>query len=188
MSIENIVFFLEELSAKEMLKIIVPKIIPHSIEPFYFSFEGKQDLEKNIKIKIQGWRRPNTVFLVMRDKDSENCFEVKKRLVQDCLAAGKTQNQFLIRIACTELENFYLGDIEAIKKAGYRLILSQHHKNRYNDPDNLAGAYEMNKITNSEYQKVQGSKKIAPYLDLSGKNKSVSFNMLINGIKKLCCC
>lgn len=81
MSIENIVFFLEELSAKEMLKIIVPKIIPHSIEPFYFSFEGKQDLEKNIKIKIQGWRRPNTFFLVMRDKDSENCFEVKKRLV-----------------------------------------------------------------------------------------------------------
>lgn len=62
MSIENIVFFLEELSAKEMLKIIVPKIIPHSIEPFYFSFEGKQDLEKKYKNKNSRVETPKYCF------------------------------------------------------------------------------------------------------------------------------
>ena len=43
----DLVCFTEELSAKTMLEIILPKLIP-SIETTVINFEGKQDLEKYI--------------------------------------------------------------------------------------------------------------------------------------------
>lgn len=45
-------------------------------------------------------------------------------------------------------------------------------------------AEELKKLTNGLYQKVAGSRSIAPCLDLHN-NKSHSFNVLIKGIRKL---
>ena len=185
MSVENLVFFLEEISAREMLKIIVPKIIPETVTPFYFSFEGKQDLEKNIAKKMKNWLLPNTAFIIMRDKDSEDCLKLKERLVNLCLESGKAKESFLVRIACPELESFYLGDIDAVKNAGFRGTIPSKRKGKFNTPDLLNGFDELHSLTNGTYQKVQGSKAIAPFLSLDGSNKSTSFNMLISGIRKI---
>ena len=57
---KELVFLLEERSAEEMLKQILPKILPKEISCRYISFEGKQDLEKNIERKIKGWLRPDS--------------------------------------------------------------------------------------------------------------------------------
>ena len=43
----------------------------------------------------------------------------------------------------------------------------------------------LSKITGGEYQKIQGSAAIAPFLKLDGSNQSTSFNMLISGIRKI---
>ena len=65
-------------------------------------------------------------------------------------------------------------------------MLSKRFKNGYATPDDIGSpADELGKITDVEYQKVQGSKAIAPFLNLDGSNTSVSFNMLVSGIKKL---
>jgi len=54
-----LVFFLEEPSAEEMLKDVLPKILPKHVIPRYVVFEGKQDLEKQLeKILSKSFRLP----------------------------------------------------------------------------------------------------------------------------------
>ncbi len=61
---KTIVFFLEEPSAREMLAGVLPRILPENIQIRYIVFQGKQDLEKNLKKKLRGWRMPDSVFIV----------------------------------------------------------------------------------------------------------------------------
>ncbi|MDO1994235.1 hypothetical protein Q2405_28160, partial [Escherichia coli] len=61
-------FFLEELSAAEMLKGLLPRLLPADADTRYIVFEGKQDLEKNLEKKLKNWMTPDTIFVVIRDK------------------------------------------------------------------------------------------------------------------------
>lgn len=178
------VFFLEEPSAKEMLQGMLPRILPEKIFIRYVIFQGKQDLEKNLDIKLRAWKLPNCSFIVMRDQDSGDCKEIKEKLANICEKAGK--KGVLIRIACHELESFYLGDLAAVEKGLDLKGLERKKKQRkFRDPDLLANpSEEMFKLTNNIYDKVSGSRAIAPYLALES-NTSKSFNTLISGIKNL---
>jgi hypothetical protein len=44
----ELVFLLEEPSAAAMLEGILPQIIPADVAPRFITFEGKQDLEKQL--------------------------------------------------------------------------------------------------------------------------------------------
>ncbi|SFV86463.1 hypothetical protein MNB_SUP05-SYMBIONT-4-722 [hydrothermal vent metagenome] len=181
----NLVCFTEEQSAKEMLDIILPKLISGTSYQI-IHFEGKQDLEKNIGLKLKNWCTPDTVFLITRDQDSGDCQTIKQDLLTKINHAGK-KDVSLVRIACRELESFYLGDWQAVKQ-GLKLSKVPNQANRkYRNPDNLANAKEeLIKYTNKIYQPISGSKLISPYLKLDGSNKSTSFNFLLSGITKLC--
>lgn len=178
------VFFLEEPSAKEMLKGVLHRILPDEIFIRYVIFQGKQDLEKNLNIKLRAWKLPNCTFIVMRDQDSGDCKEIKKNLANICEKTCK--KGVLIRIACHELESFYLGDLAAVEKGlDLKGLERKKQQRKFRDPDLLANpSEEMFKLTNNIYDKVSGSRAIAPYLDLES-NTSKSFNTLISGIKNL---
>lgn len=74
---KTFVFFLEEPSALEMLEGVLPRILPADIQIRYLAFQGKQDLEKNLKKRLRGWRLPDSIFIVIRDQDSGDCKAVK---------------------------------------------------------------------------------------------------------------
>jgi hypothetical protein len=57
---------------------------------------------------------PDSFFVVLRDQDSGDCLEIKERLMALCGRAGK--EDALVRIACRELESFYLGDLKAVER------------------------------------------------------------------------
>ena len=180
---KTIVFLLEEKSAEEMLNVILPKVLPSDIITRFITFEGKSDLENNVERKIRGWRLPDSSFVVMRDQDSAECRQIKTRLVQKCVNAGR--KDALVRIACHELESFYLGDLAAVEQA-YGIHLSSQRSRKYRAPDELANAAdELKKITKNEYQKIDGSRRIAQHLNIDGSNRSTSFNMLISGIQRI---
>jgi len=183
----TLVCFLEEGSAKAMLNIILPKILPTEFSHLCIAFEGKQDLEKQIASKIQHWNKPDTVFLIMRDKDSGDCKKIKSELLEKIKTTDKISSS-LVRIACHELESFYLGDLLAVEQGLSIANLSKkQRKEKYRNPDNLANPkQELQKITNEEYQPISGSKAIAPHLKLDDSNTSTSFNALLSGVKKLC--
>jgi hypothetical protein len=179
----QIVFFLEEPSAKEMLEGVLPKILPESFKPRYVVFEGKQDLEKRLPIRLKAWQNPDAMFVVMRDQDSGDCVEIKNNLVTKCREAGKPDT--LVRIACHELESFYLGDLEAVASSiGPNNLGRQQNKAKFRNPDNLNNAAQELKKLAPSYQKVSGSRAIGPKLDIEN-NRSTSFNALISGVRRL---
>jgi LAS superfamily LD-carboxypeptidase LdcB len=182
----NLVFLLEERSAEEMLKGVLPKLLPAHINTRYLVFEGKQDLEKQLQKRLQGWRLPNTVFLVMRDKDGGDGPSIKQQLMQKVIDSGK-QQATLVRIACTELESFYLGDLNAVEHGlGIANLAKKQNDKKYRTPDVLSNAaQELKRLTQNQYEKVSGSRAISAFLKVDGSNRSHSFNVLLTGINKL---
>ncbi len=180
----QLVFFLEEPSAREMLKGLLPNLLPKSVIPCYVVFEGKQDLERQLPRKLRGWRRPNSVFVVLRDKDAGNCGQIKANLLDICQKANKPNA--LVRIACHELESWYLGDLRAVEQGlGIGGLAKRQGSQKYREPDLLTKpSQELMRVTNKRYQKMAGSRKIGPYLSLD-INRSHSFNMFVSGIGRL---
>ncbi len=184
---KHLVCLLEEPSADVMIKIILPKILPQDINlEKSIVFDGKQDLEKNIEIKLKRWQKPDTVFLILRDQDSGDCVKIKKEIIDKIQKSGKASVS-IVRIACHELESFYLGDLDAVEKGFNINHLAKKQKNKiFRNPDHLANAkQELKKLTNNNYQPIAGSRALAEHLKLDGTNKSTSFNNLLNGIKKV---
>lgn len=180
----TLVFFLEEPSAKEMLEGILPRLLPEDVHAQYLTFQGKQDLEKNLVKKLRGWRRPDSIFVVMRDQDAADCHTVKQKLTTLCRDAGR--EGVLIRVACRELESFYLGDLAAVEKGlDLKGLVKLYDKPRYRNPDEMVHPVdELTAITGNTYQKIAGSRAIAPHLDLNS-NRSTSFNHLVSGLRRL---
>jgi hypothetical protein len=181
---KTIVFFLEEPSAKEMLSGVLPRMLPENIQIRYIVFQGKQDLEKNLKLKLRGWRAPNCRFIIMRDQDSGDCKTIKSKLIKLCKESGK--EEVIVRIACHELESFYLGDLAAVEKGlGLKGLQKQQQSKKFRDPDSIVNpSDELFKLTRNLYDKVSGSRAISPHIKLNA-NYSKSFKALLSGIKSL---
>jgi hypothetical protein len=182
----ELVFFLEERSAKALLERLLPRFIDASISTRYISFEGKQDLEKQLEKRLRNYINPDARFLIMRDQDSHaDCKALKKGLVKKCESAGK-KGKFLVRIACRELETFYIADLAAVESGLKITGLVKHQESaKYREPDHLGSpSRELANLTNGMYQKTSGSRAIAEHLTL-GNERSSSFSSLIKGIKRL---
>lgn len=178
-----IVFLLEEPSAKEMLRGILPRLLTPDIHTQFIVFEGKQDLEKRLVPRVQHWLKPNSKFVVIRDQDSGNCHTIKQQLAEKLKSAGRPDA--LIRIACRELETFYLGDLQAVETGlDCKGLVRLQRNAKYRNPDNLANACE-ELMKRARYQKLAGSRAIAHHLKLDGSNRSSSFNVLVRGLRRI---
>ena len=154
----NLVFFLEEPSAREMLKGLLPRVLPCLVNIRYVVFEGKQDLKKNLIRRLRGWRAPSGVFVVMCDQDAADCLAVKSELAEICRDAGKPET--VVRIVCRELESWYFGDLAAVESGfGISGLVRYGNVSQYRVPDNIRyPAVELRRITRNAYQKVAGSR------------------------------
>lgn len=180
----NLAFFLEELSAREMLKGLLPRILPPHVAFRCVVFEGKRDLDKNLARRLRGWRTPNTAFVVLRDQDAADCVELKQQLVRKCEDAGRPAA--IVRIVCRELESWYFGDLLAVEQALEVDNLRRHaRRSKYRVPDAIhSPSAELAKITRGAYQKVGGSREIGPRMSLDG-NTSHSFRVFVAAVRRL---
>ncbi len=179
----TLVFCLEEKSSKEMLQGILPKLLPEHVSPRFIVFEGKQDLEKQLVRKMKLWNNPDAKFIVMRDQDAGDCRKIKENLQMKCQEAGRPNA--VVRIACHELESFYLGDLKAVEQGLEITNLARLQKSKkYREPDSLTNAaQELLRLTKN-YDKVSGSRAIGKHLNLDS-NRSRSFNVLVKAIKDI---
>ena len=179
----RLVFLLEEYSMKILLDVLLPRIFPE-LKFLCVSHQGKQDLERSIPRKLKAWREPGARFVIIRDQDAGDCVSVKKKLREVCVAAERPDT--LIRIACRELEAWYLGDPDALADAfNDEQLRNLGKKAAFRNPDNVQNAADELERLVPEFQKVSGARAMGPLLDPKRSN-SRSFRVLIEGIQRIC--
>ncbi len=182
---KELVFLLEERSAKALLESLLPRLLEAEVGYRLIPFEGKQDLEKQLVRKIRGYQNPEARFIVLRDLDSQpDCMKLKQQLLELCDQSGKGEH-CLVRIACTELETFYLADLQAVEQAlGLKGLAKQQNGKKFRAPDQLGSpSRELKTLTANAYEKVAGSRAIGSYLQLDNE-RSLSFRNLVAGIRR----
>lgn len=178
----TIIFLLEEKSMKELLDIILPKLLPADVAFKTIAHSGKSDLQRSIPHKLKAWRQPDTKFVIVQDQDSADCLKLKQ-LLQDMVSPfGR---EVLIRIACKELESWYFGDLEAVSKAYGKNAKDLSLKSKYRNPDKIENPKrELQKLF-PNHQQLDGARRIAVHMDLKN-NLSSSFRCFVSGVKRLC--
>jgi len=182
----ELVFLLEEPSAKAMLESLLPRTLNADTTFRCIPFEGKQDLEKQLTRKIRAYQNPLARFIVLRDQDGHpDCMQVKQRLLDLCHASGKLE-KCLVRIACTELETFYLADLSAVELAlEIHGLARQQQSRKFRAPDALGSpSKELKALTKGRYEKVAGSRTIGQHLRLDNE-RSPSFHNLLTAIRRM---
>lgn len=183
---KEIVFLLEERSAKAMLESLLPRLLNTDTNYRFITFEGKQDLKKQLERKIRGYQNNHARFIILRDQDSHpSCMDIKQCLIELCSKSGKG-SKCKIRIACRELEAFYLADLQAVGTALNINGLTRHQSNRkFRSPDQLENpSFGLKKLTNNVYEKVSGSRAIGQHLNIENV-RSPSFRNFMNAIKHM---
>lgn len=182
----ELVFLLEEASARAMLEGLLPRLpLPEGTTVRYLVFEGKSDLEKQLVRKMKGYCNPEARFIVLRDQDSApDCIDIKRKIISLCAEAGKPDT--LVRIACRELESFYLADLAAVENGlGLSGLARLQVKQKFRAPDYLSSpSGELKNLTKGRYQKVCGSRAIGRWLD-PHNTRSNSFRNFVTGIRRI---
>ena len=167
---------------KVFLEALLPRCFPE-LRFLCIYHEGKNDLEKSIPRKLRAWKEPGVRFVVLRDNDGADCHQLKARLLALC-QEGRREDT-LVRIACQELEAWYMGDADALADAfsdeGLRGLA---RKAKCREPDAvIAPSTELMRII-PEFQKVSGARAIAPRMSPAA-NRSRSFHGLLEGLGRL---
>jgi hypothetical protein len=185
----RIEFLLEESSMKVFLESFLPRVLPSNfiLNENYFlrSHSGKSDLQKSIPLKIKAFNNYHepVIIIILHDQDSNDCQILKNELLSLC-SNSSPNISVLVRIVCRELESWYLGDMASIQQA-YPNFASQkfEKKAKFRNPDITNASYELKRIL-PEFQKVEGARRISPYMNISD-NKSNSFHQFASGLEKI---
>jgi hypothetical protein len=205
----NLELLLEDESMKNAVRLLLPKILGQlrsgaRYHVAYRTFRGKYTLLKRLKTLLKGYaariRDGETLrVIVLLDRDTDNCTELKQKLEGIASAAGLVVRskateaqpfQVLNRIAISELEAWFLGDLEAISQAypKTRAVLAQQSR-RFHKPDDVDDAWEaLEKILKqSSYRGYDLSKpyvaeRIAKHMQPE-RNLSESFQVFCEGLK-----
>lgn len=180
----QLVCLLEEPSAARFLREFLPRWRP-GLDFLCIPHQGKSDLERSVPRKLRAWQNPSARFVVMRDNDGSDCTVLKARLQGLCKSAGKPET--LVRIACQELEAWYLGDLAAVGDTFGRPDLGAlQAKRKYREPDGLSSPSVELKLLVPQYQKLQGSAQLGQQLPLeTERNRSHSFRVFFEGLETL---
>jgi hypothetical protein len=146
----HVEFLLEEESCAAALSVLVPKIIGDRATWASHHFQGKRDLLGKLLERLKGyskWPLEYIRVVVLVDRDSDDCKVLKSKLeeiarraglVTKSAAAGKRTFHVLNRIACEELEAWFLGDVEALVAAYPKIPPSLASRRAYRDPDAIS--------------------------------------------------
>ena len=114
------------------------------------AYRGKLALLRKLGDRLRGyatWLPADYRIVVVVDRDDDECHELKSRLEQLCEDAGLRSRrdagdadwQVVTRIAIEELEAWYFGDWQAVRRAYPRVSPDIPRRARYRDPDAIRG-------------------------------------------------
>lgn len=179
----------EEKSMQIFLQSLLPRILPEGVELgvncFVRPHEGKNDLQKRLPKLVRAYKNypQEVILLVVHDQDANDCKVLKDKLVK-LIADNNSDIKHLVRIACRELENWYLGDLAAVENVyPNSRATKQMRRAKFRVPDNLTGTEEMKKFS-KDFGKTSCARAIGEVIDIEDNN-SVSFGHFLSALQIL---
>lgn len=171
---------------KHLLEGLLPRLLPGEVSWILVAHEGKTDLQQSIPRKLRAFREPGVRFVVVQDQDRNDCKALKQRLLDLCAGAGRPDT--LVRIACCELEAWYLGDLAAVDAVFGTHLAQQRNRAKWRDPDRLSSPADLLEKTlatlGHSFGKTRTARALGPLLDLEN-DTSASFAAFVSGVRRL---
>jgi hypothetical protein len=199
-------FLLEEESAAEAIRLLLPKIIGKQATHKLHFFQGKQDLLQRLPQRLAGyskWIPEDYRIVVLLDRDDDDCRKLKRRmdaisrkagLTTRTVAVAKDRRSFhvLNRIAVEELEAWFFGDVEALCQAYPRVPPTLAMKARFRNSDGIVGGTweAMEQVLQKAgyyptgLPKIEAARRISAVME-PNRNRSPSFQCFCSGLRKM---
>lgn len=199
-SVSHLEIFVEERSAGEALRALVPKICAN-LDFHVYEFQGCHDLLDKLPSRFRGyasWLPDDWRLVVLIDRDRKDCLALKKK-IQDMArnaklrtrARGSLPRQVLVRIAVEELESWFFGDTAAVRRAFPGVPANLEKQAQFRDPDAIRNAWEQLEAVlqraghfRGGLQKIRCAREVAAEMDPSA-NRSHSFRVFRDGLVAL---
>lgn len=200
----QIEFLVEEQSAEEALKHLLPRLIGGRAQWKLINLGSKYKLLKALPQRLAAYRQriehgEDLRVMVLVDRDKDECRALKHQLEeaarQAALAtksAPTVDGKFFVvnRIVIEELESWFIGDPAALRHAFTSLPKIDETKGIFRNPDN-GGSWEAlhrflkkHGIYKNSYPKIDAARRIAPKLNPQA-NRSRSFRAFLDGVEAL---
>lgn len=200
----RIEFLVEEPSAEEALKHLLPRLIKQRAQWKLINLGSKYKLLKALPQRLAAYRQriaagEDLRVVVLVDRDNDDCAALKVQLEdaarRSSLATKSDPDidgQFYVvnRIVIEELESWFIGDPAALRQAFTSLPRIDERSGIFRTPDN-GGTWEAlhrflkrHGIYKSSYPKIDAARRIAPNLDPQA-NRSPSFRIFVQGVEAL---
>jgi hypothetical protein len=181
----RLVFLLEERSAKLFLDEVLPRVLPPGIDFLTIAHSGKQNLRRSIPIKLKAWLHPEDRFIIIQDQDSNDCRLLKTELQSLCQNVERVdRNDVKIRIACRELEAWYLGDLVSLDREYGSQLQRQRNSKLFRSPDATVNpSKELTRLI-PNFFKTDAARRLGKIIDLEN-NGSSSFRLLLQTVRQL---
>lgn len=197
-------FLVEEESAEEALRHLLPKMIGQRARWKLINCGSKYKLLRVLPQRLAGYCQrisegENLRVVVLVDRDDDDCAALKCRLEdaarQASLATKTSPNgtgRFFVvnRVVVEELESWFIGDPPALRRAFGSLPKIDGRKGIFRVPDN-GGSWEKlhrflkkHGVYKSSYPKIEAARRIASRMDIQNNN-SHSFRVFREGVEAL---
>lgn len=163
------------------LRALLPRMLTQVTYEVY-AFQGKNEMLKLLPDRLRGysrWLPRDHGLVVLIDRDQDDCHELKKTLVE--MARKAKVKNVLHRLAIEELEAWYFGDWEAVRKCYPRIDPNVPRQSRFRDKGGTWEAFERI-LKNAGYfksglRKLEVAREVGASLEPSS-NTSASFQRM----------
>ncbi len=201
MTVPRVVLLVEEESMRVALEVLLPTALP-GVDAQIIAFQGKPDLLRKLPGRLAGLRYdvPYGVRIaILLDRDNDDCHELVRDLRGVVENAGLTVNRaasrrgdVLCRVACEELEAWFLGDVEALCAAYPSIPRSLADRALFRDPDAVPGGTweRLHRVLQDagyyreRFPKTEVAAAVAHEMRID-RNRSRSFQVTIAGLRRL---
>jgi hypothetical protein len=150
MKADHLEFLVEEPSMEVFLRELLPRALPSETTFQIHVHRGKPDLMKKLPSRLLGYAKclpQNHRIVVLVDRDGDRCGDLKARIEQAATSAGLLTRSLcqgqpwrvVSRIAIEELEAWFFGEWNAVRRAYPRVLKTVPAQTPYRDPDAVAG-------------------------------------------------
>lgn len=189
----RLLLIVEGNAEADFLRAFLPQV---GISPRQFQVvphDGKPGVIANFHRLVNRWDEPETRFIVLLDQDSRDCRELKRIILdsarEKCPAKA---GRLMVRVACRELEAWYLGDAAALREAYPDAKDSAWEKiEKRRDPDNARKAKPSELLRRlPNFVKRDAARRVGEIMgrkwaESANGNRSTSFRCFVAGVMKM---